>query len=180
MSTPVPAAQTATSSSFSREAFEAWLATRNEPEFVVARRRQAFELYQERLETPLDPEEYKRVDLRTFRKQPHQPRMRLIEADDPPGGATAASDLLDHVQPRVETELGAAAAAWLEGPEQPCLPQQLDVLVEQPAGSRRPGAAIREYGRQSGRAGNMLATGVGRNQAPGYCIVEHRTSRSRD
>ena len=41
------------------QAFEAWVAQRNEPDFIAERRRKAFDLYQQRLEIPLDPEEYK-------------------------------------------------------------------------------------------------------------------------
>ncbi len=54
-------------SSFSAESFEKWLSARNEPAFIRDRRRTAFETYRELLATDLDPEEYKRVDLRTFK-----------------------------------------------------------------------------------------------------------------
>ena len=52
---------------FDAEVFEAFLSSRNDPAWVVELRRQAFELYQQKLAEPLNPEEYKRVDLRTFR-----------------------------------------------------------------------------------------------------------------
>jgi Fe-S cluster assembly protein SufD len=52
---------------FQRAAFEAFLETRDEPGWITDLRRKAFALYTERLETPLDPEEFKRVDLRAFR-----------------------------------------------------------------------------------------------------------------
>jgi Fe-S cluster assembly protein SufD len=52
---------------FERGAFEAFLETRNEPGWITDLRRKAFELYTERLERPLDAEEFKRVDLRAFR-----------------------------------------------------------------------------------------------------------------
>ncbi len=52
---------------FDRAAFEAFLETRDEPGWITDLRRKAFDLYSERLETPLDPEEFKRVDLRAFR-----------------------------------------------------------------------------------------------------------------
>jgi len=52
---------------FDAEAFEAFLATRNEPDWVTEARRSAFEQYQVKLAEPLDPEEWKRVDLRLFR-----------------------------------------------------------------------------------------------------------------
>lgn len=54
-------------SSFSVQSFEEFLARRSEPEWVAQSRRSAFDLFQERRFTPLDPEEWKRVDLRTFK-----------------------------------------------------------------------------------------------------------------
>jgi Fe-S cluster assembly protein SufD len=54
-------------SGFQRTAFEAFLETRDEPGWITDLRRKAFDLYAERLEKPLDPEEFKRVDLRAFR-----------------------------------------------------------------------------------------------------------------
>lgn len=51
---------------FSRGSFEAFLKTRDEPDWVAARRRAAFEIYQRKLAEPLNPEEFKRVDLRAF------------------------------------------------------------------------------------------------------------------
>ncbi|MEZ6056621.1 MAG: Fe-S cluster assembly protein SufD [Planctomycetaceae bacterium] len=52
---------------FDAAGFEAFIASRQEPDWLVARRREAFALYQEKLVEPLVAEEYKRVDLRTFR-----------------------------------------------------------------------------------------------------------------
>ena len=49
--------------------FEAFLASRTEPEWVTAQRREAFALWQEKLGEPLDPEEWKRIELRTFRPE---------------------------------------------------------------------------------------------------------------
>jgi Fe-S cluster assembly protein SufD len=51
---------------FSSDLFEQFLASRTEPEWVTQKRRAAFQLYQELLTTDLDPEEFKRVDLRIF------------------------------------------------------------------------------------------------------------------
>jgi Fe-S cluster assembly protein SufD len=68
MSTPTPTPTTATG--FGSTAFEAFLASRNEPAWVTERRRLAFGLYQERLGLPLNPEEWKRVDTRAL--QPNQ------------------------------------------------------------------------------------------------------------
>jgi Fe-S cluster assembly protein SufD len=52
---------------FERAAFDAFLETRDEPGWITDLRRKAFALYTERLAAPLDPEEFKRVDLRAFR-----------------------------------------------------------------------------------------------------------------
>lgn len=63
---------TATSSrstSFDAVAFEQFLATRNEPVWVSDMRRRAFETYRELLVSELDPEEWKRVDIRAFRPE---------------------------------------------------------------------------------------------------------------
>lgn len=57
-------------SGFSLAAFEGGLAARSRPEWVAARQREAFALYQQKLNQPLNPEEYKRVDLRAL--QPHK------------------------------------------------------------------------------------------------------------
>src|SRR5262245_43733286 len=51
---------------FSRADFEAFLKTRREPEWVITRRQSAFDTYEQKLAEPLNPEEYKRVDLRAF------------------------------------------------------------------------------------------------------------------
>lgn len=55
--------------SFDLAALEAFAGSRSEPGWLTARRREAFDLYQASLGRPLDPEEYKRVDLRTFRPE---------------------------------------------------------------------------------------------------------------
>jgi Fe-S cluster assembly protein SufD len=54
---------------FSAEVWEAFVEQRGEPDWVVDRRREAFEAYQSLLGEELDPEEFKRVDLRTFRPE---------------------------------------------------------------------------------------------------------------
>jgi Fe-S cluster assembly protein SufD len=63
------ATNNATATGFDRAAFERFLAGRDEPGWVTDLRRQAFALYQEKLAAPLDPEEWKRVELRTFRPE---------------------------------------------------------------------------------------------------------------
>lgn len=50
-------------------AFEEFLATRKEPAWLTDRRRQAFAAYQELLKKPLEPEEFKRIDLRALRPE---------------------------------------------------------------------------------------------------------------
>ncbi len=69
-------------SAFDRAAFEAFLKPRNEPGWITDARRKAFDIYSQKLDAPLDPEEFKRVDLRAFRPDDY----RLI-----PSTATAAS-----------------------------------------------------------------------------------------
>lgn len=54
---------------FDEAAFEAFLSTRDEPTWVTDRRRQAFALLQEKFEAELDPEEWRRVNLRLFRPE---------------------------------------------------------------------------------------------------------------
>jgi Fe-S cluster assembly protein SufD len=54
---------------FSDAAFNAFLDSRDEPAWIADLRREAFAAYQDRLAEPLDPEEWKRVDLRTFRPE---------------------------------------------------------------------------------------------------------------
>jgi Fe-S cluster assembly protein SufD len=52
---------------FGRTAFEAFLDWRDEPDWIVDARRKAYAQYQDHLAVPLDPEEWKRVETRTFR-----------------------------------------------------------------------------------------------------------------
>lgn len=63
---------------FSRDAWEAFVERRDEPEWLTDRRREAFNKYEQLLERPLDAEEFKRVDLRAFR--PVQYRAAVAEA----------------------------------------------------------------------------------------------------
>lgn len=51
---------------FDSDVFESFLKTRQEPSWVTESRRTAFEAYQTLLQEDLDPEEFKRVDLRIF------------------------------------------------------------------------------------------------------------------
>ena len=51
---------------FAQSQFDAFSTKRNEPDWLLERRRAGFEEYQRRLQAPLDPEEFKRLDLRIF------------------------------------------------------------------------------------------------------------------
>jgi len=63
------------------EGFEAFLKTRTEPAWLTERRRSAFALYQSLCETELDPEEFRRIDLRLFRPTDYQLTAQLGESD---------------------------------------------------------------------------------------------------
>jgi Fe-S cluster assembly protein SufD len=52
---------------FSPDVFEEFLQSRDEPDWVTARRRDAFEIFQEQLADELEPEEWKRIEMRAFR-----------------------------------------------------------------------------------------------------------------
>jgi len=65
---------------FQQAAFEAFLAGRSEPDWLTQLRRQAFATYQEKLQQELDPEEYRRIDLRAFRPERYQLAARPSEA----------------------------------------------------------------------------------------------------
>ncbi len=53
-------------SGFDEAAFDAFLASRDEPQWLLDLRRRAFAAYQKSLQEELDPEEWKRIDLRAF------------------------------------------------------------------------------------------------------------------
>jgi Fe-S cluster assembly protein SufD len=69
---------------FNRDAFEAFLKTRNEPGWITDLRRKAFDVYTQKVKSPLDPEEFKRIDLRAFRADDY----RLL----PPTQAAATTE----------------------------------------------------------------------------------------
>ncbi len=54
---------------FDQVTFEDFISARKEPDWLAQRRRKAFGVYESKRQQPLDPEEYKRVDLRTFRPE---------------------------------------------------------------------------------------------------------------
>lgn len=54
---------------FTASAFDAFLQSRDEPDWMMNLRRKAWGAYQERLDQPLNPEEFKRVDLRGLQPQ---------------------------------------------------------------------------------------------------------------
>ena len=64
-----PVSPNASGLGFDRAAFEAFLETRDEPGWVSDQRRAAFEIYQAKLADELDPEEWKRVQLRAMQPQ---------------------------------------------------------------------------------------------------------------
>ncbi len=57
------------STSFDAAAFEQFIASRREPTWVSDLRRRSFEAYRELLVTELDPEEWKRIDIRALRPE---------------------------------------------------------------------------------------------------------------
>ncbi len=87
LSAPAPS-----STGFDRTVFENFLSARQEPGWISDKRSAAFELYEQKLEEPLDPEEYKRVDLRAF--QPNTYRL--------PVGKNATGSLSTLMQGRGE------------------------------------------------------------------------------
>jgi Fe-S cluster assembly protein SufD len=54
---------------FDQAAFDRFTADRDEPDWIASARRAAFADYQQKLRAPLDPEEWKRIDLRAFRPE---------------------------------------------------------------------------------------------------------------
>ncbi|MCA9091757.1 MAG: Fe-S cluster assembly protein SufD, partial [Planctomycetaceae bacterium] len=63
---------TATSTGFGPAVFDDFLARREDPDWLQSQRREAFALYQQLLDEPLDPEEYHRVDLRGLRPEKYR------------------------------------------------------------------------------------------------------------
>ena len=62
-----------TANAFDQAGFDAFLARRDEPDWIQQSRREAFALFQQKQNEPLDPEEYKRLELRTFRPEKYRP-----------------------------------------------------------------------------------------------------------
>lgn len=88
MSTPSVNTSAEIPAGFGEAAFEAFLATRDEPAWVTESRRQAFQRYCELLETELDPEEWRRVDLRAMRPD----RFQLCAASEAAQAEQGASE----------------------------------------------------------------------------------------
>ena len=82
MNASLKPAESEVAAGFGRAAFEAFVESRGEPDWIVERRRAAYEFYERSLAAPLDPEEWKRVDLRTFRPG----RFACRPATQAPGG----------------------------------------------------------------------------------------------
>jgi Fe-S cluster assembly protein SufD len=75
---------------FDQAAFAEFCGRRNEPDWLQARRQEAFKTYQALQQQPLDPEEFKRIDLRTFR--PEQYHLPASAAEAPSALATLMQD----------------------------------------------------------------------------------------
>src|SRR4051794_37562884 len=75
---------TAEATGFSREVWDEFVARRQEPDWILARRRAAHAAYRDLLERPLDAEEFKRVDLRAFRPDQY----RLMAGESATAGET--------------------------------------------------------------------------------------------
>ena len=83
---------------FDSATFEAFLAARSEPSWITDARRAAFEIYQNLLQEDLDPEEFKRVDLRVFNAGKFRPTAETADS-------TSISTLLSD-----KTEFGGSIA----------------------------------------------------------------------
>lgn len=57
---------------FNETTLRTLISARQEPSWIADRRRQAFEIYEAKLTEALDPEEYRRVDLRAFRPEKYR------------------------------------------------------------------------------------------------------------
>lgn len=60
---------TAVAATFDQQHFTDFLSQRDEADWIKEKRQQAYELFEQKSSEPLDPEEYKRVELRTFRPE---------------------------------------------------------------------------------------------------------------
>ncbi|MCA9050959.1 MAG: Fe-S cluster assembly protein SufD [Planctomycetaceae bacterium] len=69
-----------TRTGYNADTFEQFLNTRTEPAWITDARRAAFEKYQELLMADLDPEEFKRVDLRIFNAARFRPTAEMADA----------------------------------------------------------------------------------------------------
>lgn len=67
---------------YDSEVFENFLRSRREPQWMTEARRAAFEIYQSLLETDLDPEEFKRLDLRGFNAAKYRPALVASQAEE--------------------------------------------------------------------------------------------------
>jgi len=74
---------------FDAEVFEHFLAERNEADWITDARRSAYQKYEELLAEELDPEEFKRVDLRVFNAGKFRP---AAEPQDTSAAATLLAD----------------------------------------------------------------------------------------
>ena len=86
--TTATGALTSAHAGFDPASFEAFVQSRGEPDWITRTRRDAFADYQRKSAAELDPEEWKRIDLRTFR-----PNQYAVTAS--PGSATFETLLRD-------------------------------------------------------------------------------------
>lgn len=85
---------------FDRESFEEFLSTRNEPDWVTEARRAAFDRFENLQDEPLDPEEWKRVDLRIFRAEKYAIHGTSTEVDTSPTDLQSSTEfggVIQHV-----------------------------------------------------------------------------------
>ena len=78
--------ETPSTTGFNVSTFEAFLAGRNEPDWIQTQRREAFAHYERMLAESLDPEEYKRLDLRTFRPEQYALQLHQDGAESQKSG----------------------------------------------------------------------------------------------
>lgn len=96
---------------FDRAGFEAFLESRDEPGWVSDQRRLAFEIYQTKLNEILEPEEWKRVELRAFK--PAQFGIRAASAAASTGFSTLLEDKAKFVGSVVQVD-GSCRSSQLD------------------------------------------------------------------
>ncbi|MGD9857501.1 MAG: Fe-S cluster assembly protein SufD [Planctomycetaceae bacterium] len=99
----MPATQSPAVTGFDQSAFDAFVVHRNEPQWIQDGRREAFARFRRMRDEPLDPEEFKRIDLRTFRPNEYELRgLRSTVRSQDASAATHDSRLTTLMQDRAE------------------------------------------------------------------------------